>query len=218
MTQEVLVKQSKPELFEFDIPDERLNHYMKKTCLSVDTETRGLILYRDRLCLVQICDNEGVVSFVRFADPKSLPTTKQTNLKTLMENPEITKLFHYARFDVSVLKYYLGIDVNPIWCTKIASKLVRTYTDRHSLKYLVSELLGIELDKTNQTSDWARTDLSDAQLEYAANDVRVLIPLMEKLTVVLQREGRMDLAQKLFETLPLVCRLDSLGYKDIFEH
>lgn len=214
----VLVKQQKPELFEDDIPEERLNHYLKKSYVAVDTETRGLNLRRDRLCLVQICDDEGVVSFVRFKDRHSLPSSANSNLKKLFEAPQVTKLFHYARFDVGVMKYYLDIDINPIWCTKIASKLVRTYTDKHSLKYLVAELLEIELDKSDQMSDWAKEDLTDSQLEYAANDVRVLIPIQKKLEMILEREGRLDLAKRLFTTLPLVCEMDRLGFQNIFEH
>jgi len=211
------VKQ-KPEVFDFDIPDERLNHYLKKSVVSVDTETRGLILRRDRLCLVQICDEDGLVTFVRFRDRNKLPYHGDSNLKKLFTAPQVMKLFHYARFDVSVMKYYLGIDINPIWCTKIASKLVRTYTDKHSLKYLVSELLEFELDKSDQTSDWAKDDLTDSQLDYAANDVRVLIPLQNQLHALLEREGRMSIAQRLFDTLPLVCELDQLGFHNIFEH
>jgi ribonuclease D len=212
-----LVKQ-KPDVFDFDIPEDRLQHYLKKSIISVDTETRGLILRRDRLCLVQICDDEGVVSFVRYRDRHQLPFHGESNLKKLFTAPHVMKLFHYARFDVSVMKYYLGIDINPIWCTKIASKLVRTYTDKHSLKYLVSELLEVELDKSDQMSDWAKDDLTDSQLDYAANDVRVLIPIQQKLEALLQREGRMEIAQRLFDTLPLVCELDQLGFTNIFEH
>jgi len=214
----VLVKQQKPDVFDFDLPEERLNHYLKKSVIAVDTETRGLNLRRDRLCLVQICDDEGVVSFVRFRDRTQLPFSGNTNLKKLFEAQQVMKLFHYARFDVGVMKYYLDIDINPIWCTKIASKLVRTYTDKHSLKYLVAELLEIELDKSDQMSDWAKDDLTDSQLEYAANDVRVLIPIQKKLEIILEREGRLDLAKRLFATLPLVCEMDRLGFQNIFEH
>lgn len=217
MSTDALVKQ-KPEVFEYDIPDDRLKHYLNKSIISVDTETRGLILRRDRLCLVQICDDEGVVSFVRYPDRHKLPNHGDSNLKKLFTATNVIKLFHYARFDVSVMKYYLGIDINPIWCTKIASKLVRTYTDKHSLKYLVSELLEFELDKTDQMSDWAKDDLTDSQLDYAANDVRVLIPLYKKLQALLEREGRLDIAERLFKTLPLVCELDQLGFNNIFEH
>lgn len=212
------MKQRKPDVFDFDLPEERLNHYLKKSVIAVDTETRGLNLRRDRLCLVQICDDEGVVSFVRYRDRNQLPFSGDTNLKKLFTAPQVMKLFHYARFDVGVMKYYLGIDINPIWCTKIASKLVRTYTDKHSLKYLVAELLEIELDKSDQMSDWAKDDLTDSQLEYAANDVRVLIPIQRKLESILEREGRLELAKRLFATLPLVCEMDQLGFTNIFEH
>lgn len=218
MTTEALVKQKKLQVFDFDIPESVLEHYLTKDCIAVDTETRGLIIPRDRLCLVQISDDEGLVTFVKFQDPASLPTKKETNLKKLFEAESVTKLFHFARFDVAVMKHYLDIDINPIWCTKIASKLVRTYTDKHSLKYLVSELLGKELDKSNQTSDWARSDLTEAQLEYAANDVLVLPPLKKKLTEILEREDRLELAEKLFKTLPTICELDLKGFAGIFEH
>lgn len=214
----MLVKQNKPDVYDFDIPDDRLNHYLTKSIIAVDTETRGLQLRRDRLCLVQICDDQGEVSFVRYRDRNQLPYIGDSNLKKLFEAEQVMKLFHYARFDVGVMKYYLGIDINPIWCTKIASKLVRTYTDKHSLKYLVAELLEFELDKTDQMSDWAKDDLTDSQLEYAANDVRVLIPIQRKLERILEREGRLEVANRLFKTLPLVCELDILGFRDIFEH
>jgi ribonuclease D len=218
MSTEVLVKHQKPELFENDIPDERLAHYLKKSVLAVDTETRGLIVRRDRLCLVQICDDEGVVSFVHYPDRQKLPRTDDSNVKKLMEAQNITKVFHFARFDVAVMKYYLNARVSPLFCTKIASKLVRTYTDQHSLKYVVKEVLGIELDKSDQMSDWARTDLSESQLEYAANDVRVLIPIYNKMRQLLAREDRQDIADNLFKALPTVCDLDLGGWRDIFEH
>lgn len=217
MSTEIMVKNRKPELFERDLPEERLQHYLTKPCIAIDTETRGLIVARDRLCLVQICDEDGLVSFVRFQHRSDLPGDN-SNLKKLMEAPQVMKLFHFARFDVGVMKYYLNADVNPIWCTKIASKLVRTYTDRHSLKDLSRELLGLEMDKTDQMSDWARADLSDSQLEYAANDVRVLHPLQKKLKALLEREDRLELAERLFKVLPVVCEVDLRGWKDIFEH
>ncbi|HEY9775238.1 MAG TPA: ribonuclease H-like domain-containing protein [Planktothrix sp.] len=219
MAAEVLVQHKKPELFDWDLPQERLDHYLKKSVIAVDTETRGLNLRRDRLCLVQICDDEGVVSFVHYPDAHQLPGKTPENLKKLLESDKVLKLFHFARFDVAVMKYYLGVDTQPIWCTKLASKLVRTYGDRHSLKDLVKELLGIELDKTDQMSDWARTDLSDTQLEYAANDVRVLIPIYKKLELMLRREGRLELAHRVFKALHVVCELDVLGgWQNIFEH
>lgn len=218
MTSELLVKHRKPELFEGDLSDERLKHYLAKPVIAVDTETRGLILRRDRLCLVQICDHDGVVSFVRYKGGAQFDQNAKSNVKTLLQAPGVLKIFHFARFDVGVLKHYLGADTNPIFCTKIASKLVRTYTDKHSLKDLVRELLKIELDKADQTSDWAHPDLTDSQLEYAANDVRMLLPIYDQITLLLKREGRSDLAQKLFNALPAICELDMNGFKDIFEH
>ena len=217
MSTEVLVKNRKPELFENDLSEERLNYYLTKSCIAIDTETRGLVVARDRLCLVQICDDEGVVSFVRFQHKTDIPR-ENSNLKKLLEAPQVLKLFHFARFDVAVMKHYLSADTSPIWCTKIASKLVRTYTDRHGLKDLNRELLGVEMDKADQTSDWARADLSDSQLEYAANDVRYLHALRNKLLDLLKREERLHLAERLFLALPIVCEMDLRGFKDIFDH
>lgn len=202
----------KPDLYEDDLPDSRLKQYMSKSVIGIDTETRGLVIARDRLCLIQLCDDEGVVSLVRY-NGKDAP-----NLKKLLTAPQVMKLFHYGRFDISVMKHYLGVWTGPVWCTKIASKLVRTYTDRHSLKDLCREQLGMEMDKADQTSDWARGDLSESQLEYAANDVRVLIPLQNKMKALLEREGRMHLAEKLFDYLPTLCELDLQGFRDITEH
>jgi ribonuclease D len=207
-----MIVKHKPDFFEADLPSDRLAHYLKKSVIAVDTETRGLVIARDRLCLVQLCDDEGIVSLVRYTGADA------PNLRKLMEEPSVLKLFHYARFDVAVMKHWLKASVNPIWCTKIASKLVRTYTDRHSLKDLSLELLGIEMDKVNQSSDWARTDLSDSQLEYAANDVRGLITIYEQLQVLLKREGLTELANKLFAFLPVVAELDLSGRHNIFEH
>ena len=206
------ILRAKPDLFETDLSESRFAHYMSKSLIAIDTETRGLIIPRDRLCLVQICDDEGVCSFVRYTG-KNAPL-----LQKLLTEPKVTKLFHYGRFDIAVMKYYLDVWTTPVWCTKIASKLVRTYTDRHSLKDLCREQLGLEMDKSDQTSDWARPDLSDSQLEYAANDVRVLLPLHTKMKALLEREGRLHLAEKLFHHLPTICELDLLGFRDIMEH
>ncbi len=206
------ITRGKPDLFETDLPDSRLQHYLSKSIVAVDTETRGLILHRDRLCLVQICDDEGVCSFVRYTD-RNAP-----NLQRLLTEKSLLKLFHYGRFDISVMRYYLDAWTNPVWCTKIASKLVRTYTDKHGLKDLCREMLGLEMDKTDQTSDWARDDLSDSQLEYAANDVRVLIPLYRKMKAMLEREKKLELAEKLFAFLPTVCEMDMAGFNNVFEH
>jgi ribonuclease D len=212
LTTETLIKKQKPLVFETDLPDDIFKRYMSKEVIAIDTETRGLQIARDRLCLIQLCDDDGLVAFVRYTG-KPAP-----NLRKLLDSPEVLKLFHFGRFDVAVLKYYMDAEVKPVWCTKIASKLIRTYTDRHSLKDLVREMLGIELDKSDQSSDWARTDLSDSQLEYAANDVRVLIPIYEKMKTLLEREHMTHLSQRLFEFLPTVCELDLRGYKDIYEH
>jgi ribonuclease D len=139
-------------------------------------------------------------------------------LKKLLEAQSCLKIFHFGRFDITFLHQYLGIKVNPVFCTKISSKLLRTYTDRHSLKDLVKEYLGVELSKADQCSDWAREDLSESQLDYAANDVRVLIPIHEIMSNLLVRENLTDLAQAAFKSLPLICEFDRRGYKDVFEH
>jgi ribonuclease D len=212
LTSNLTVQLRKPDFFENDLSEERYNRYAQKPIIAIDTETRGLNIPRDRLCLVQLCDEEGVVSLVRFTEqPAPL-------LKQLLEKQSVLKLFHFARFDVAVLKHYMKADVNPLWCTKIASKLVRTYTDRHSLKDLVREMIGLEMDKTDQSSDWARRDLSDSQMEYAANDVRYLISVYEQMRVMLEREGRLQLAERLFAFLPVVAQLDLGGWQNIYDH
>ncbi len=205
-------------VFENDLSDDLLKHYLKQSFIAVDTETRGLNLRRDRLCMVQIGDNDGIVSLVRFKDRKKLPVNGPSNLKTLLEATKPIKVFHYARFDIAVLHYYLSADVKPVWCTKIASKLARTYTDRHSLKDLSRELLGVEMDKADQTSDWARDDLTQSQLEYAANDVKLLVPIYHKMKALIEREGLSDLAHELFAFLSVIRQLDLAGWNNIFEH
>jgi ribonuclease D len=175
----------------------------------------GLRPERDRLCLVQLSSGDGTVHLVQFNNRFDAP-----NLKRLMTDPSVTKLFHFARFDVAVLKAYLGVDVTPIWCTKIASKLVRTFTDRHGLKDLVRELLGVELSKQQQSSDWGAPELTEAQLEYAASDVLHLHALQAKLTDMLVREGRLEQAEACFRFLPTRGWLDLYGWADadIFAH
>jgi ribonuclease D len=210
---EAPVMSQKPILFDSDLDDRTFQHYMSKAVVAIDTETRGLKITRDRLCLVQLCDDEGLVAFVRYTGNPA------PNLAKLLQASNVLKLFHFGRFDIAVMKHYLNVDVKPVWCTKIASKLVRTYTDRHSFKELCFELLGKQLDKTNQSSDWARTDLSDSQLEYAANDVRYLIPLYNNLKQLLEREHLSDVAERLFAFLPTVCELDLRGWDlDIYAH
>lgn len=197
-----------------DLPDDLLSQYMQASAVAVDTETMGLIPLRDRLCLVQLfCP--GFITVIRIAKGQ----LEAPNLKQLMEATSITKVFHFARFDVAQLRHNLGIQVNPIFCTKIASKLARTYTQRHGLKDLIQELEQIELDKSAQSSDWGNAaNLSDEQLRYAANDVRYLLSAKEKLITMLKREERWQLAQECFQALPTIVQLDLLQYKDIFEH
>ncbi|MGB3711582.1 MAG: ribonuclease D [Erythrobacter sp.] len=185
--------------------------------LAVDTETMGLVTHRDRLCVVQISDGSGDEHLVRF-NPGS--TYEAPNLTALLADPGRVKLYHYARFDLAAIQYYLGVTAAPVFCTKIASKLVRTYTDRHGLKNLVSELLDADMSKQQQSSDWGGPELSEAQREYAASDVRVLHKLRDELSIRLEREGRMELAQACFDFLPARAMLDIAGWenRDIFSH
>ncbi|KST62938.1 ribonuclease H-like domain-containing protein [Mastigocoleus testarum] len=203
------------QVCERDLDEATLSNYLQSEALAVDTETMGLLPHRDRLCLVQLCNEQGKVSVVRIAKGQ----TTAPNLKKLLEATNIVKIFHFARFDLATLRHYLNIQVQPVFCTKIASKLVRTYTPRHGLKELVMELEQVELDKSSQSSDWGNADnLSEAQLSYAANDVRYLVSLRQKLITRLQREERLELAQKCFECLPTIVTLDLLQFKDLFEH
>ncbi|MFA5955209.1 ribonuclease D [Hyphomicrobium sp.] len=184
--------------------------------VAIDTETLGLNPHRDRLCLVQLSSGDGTAHLVKF-DGKSYGAPRLT---ALLADPAILKIFHFARFDIAVLKQYLGVETTPLYCTKIASKLARTYTDRHGLKDLVGELLGIELSKQQQSSDWGAPELSESQMSYAASDVLHLHALKTKLDTMLAREGRADLAQSAFGFLPTRARLDLSGYEhdDIFAH
>jgi ribonuclease D len=198
-----------------DLSDQILTEYLKSPAIAVDTETMGLLPGRDRLCLVQLCNPEGQVTAIRIARGQ----TVAPNLKVLMEAIDIVKVFHFARFDVATLRQNLDIIVQPIFCTKIASKLARTYTNRHGLKDVVLELEKVELDKSSQCSDWGNaSNLSAAQLSYAANDVRYLLSVREKLTAILQREERWQVAQECFQILPTIVTLDLLQFKDLFEH
>lgn len=203
------------QVFEGDLSAAALDAYQATPDLAIDTETMGLLPWRDRLCLVQLCNGAGHVSVIRIQRGQ----TSAPNLKTLLENPTTTKIFHFARFDVAMLRYHLGIRCQPIFCTKIASKLARTYSPRHGLKAIVQELEGIDLDKSAQSSDWGNAAaLSDEQLEYASNDVRYLIPLRAKLEAMLQREDRWPLAQDCFRCLDTLIDLDLLHYENVFEH
>ncbi len=184
--------------------------------VAVDTETQGLNLHRDRLCVVQLSSGDGVSHLVQFRDRDySAP-----NLRKLLSDPSVVKILQYARFDLGIIQQNMGITMAPVYCTKIASKLVRTYTDRHGLAGLCRELLGIELSKQQQSSDWAAEELSPEQLSYAAADVLYLHQLKEKLDSMLEREGRVDLAKACFDFLPTRAALDLGGWQDndIFSH
>ena len=184
--------------------------------VAIDTETMGLKPSRDKLCLVQLSSGDGNAHLVQI----DRETFHAPNLKALLEDPAVTKIFHYARFDVAVLKHHLGATVAPLYCTKIASRLVRTYTDRHGLKDLVRELLGIELSKQQQSSDWGQAMLSDAQKQYAAMDVLYLHEIKTRLDMMLAREGRAELANACFRFLPVRAELDLAGWmdEDVFAH
>ncbi|HEX5184707.1 MAG TPA: ribonuclease D [Allosphingosinicella sp.] len=185
--------------------------------VAVDTEAMGLQPGRDRLCLVQISDGRGDEHLVRFG-PHS--RYEAPNLKAILADPGRLKLYHFGRFDLAAMRAYLGVMAQPVYCTKTASRLVRTYTDRHGLKELIKELLGVDISKQQQTSDWGAPELSDAQKDYAATDVRYLHQLKEKLDERLEREGRMLLAQACFDFLPHRALLDLAGWAevDIFAH
>jgi ribonuclease D len=185
--------------------------------LAVDTETMGLQLGRDRLCLVQISDGGGDEHLVRFSQRSDYAAP---NLKAVLADPGRVKLYHFARFDLASIRAYLGVMAEPVYCTKTASRLVRTYTDRHGLKDIVKEMLGSEISKQQQQTDWGAAELSDAQKDYAASDVRYLHALKAKLDERLEREGRVQLAQACFEFLPHRAMLDLAGWaeQDIFAH
>ena len=195
-----------------DLPD--LDAY--GDVVAIDTETLGLNPHRDRLCVVQLSPGDGTADVVRIG----LGQRAAPNLQRLMADPAITKIFHYARFDLAALYHWLGVMPEPVWCTKIASKLIRTYTDRHGLKDVTKELLGIDISKAQQSSDWGATVLSQAQLEYAASDVLNLHALRERLLAMLEREGRMEMAEACFRFLPTRADLDLAGWaeEDIFAH
>src|SRR5437868_6835352 len=184
--------------------------------VAIDTETLGLNPFRDRLCLAQLSAGDGVCHAVQFAAGQYAAP----NLKRLLADSSVTKLFHFARFDVAVFRQYLGVETKPIYCTKIASKLVRTYTDKHGLKDLVRELLNVDLSKEQQSSDWGAPALTEKQLAYAANDVAYLHQLKITLDTMLAREGRTRLAQACFDFLPSRAALDLAGWEDldIFAH
>ncbi len=198
-----------------DLDNASMARYLAADAIAIDTETMGLVIGRDRLCLVQLCDPQGYATAVRIEQGQ----TSAPNLQKLLEAEDITKVFHFARFDVAQFRYTFGVETTPIFCTKIASKLARTYTSSHGLKSLVLEFTGTELDKSSQSSDWGDLDsLSEKQLSYAANDVRYLIEAQTKLTEMLKRENRWELAQECFKCIPVFVSLDIMRYSNIFEH
>ena len=184
--------------------------------VAIDCETMGLIPHRDRLCVVQLSGGDGNAHLVQIEQGQS----EAPNLAALLENPDVLKLFHFGRFDIAVMYNAFGALTAPVYCTKIASKLVRTYTDRHGLKNLLQELLGIDISKQQQSSDWGAAELTDAQVEYAASDVLYLHQLRDELAGMLAREGRTDLAKAAFDFLPTRSMLDLQGWPDtdIFSH
>jgi ribonuclease D len=185
--------------------------------VAIDTETMGLNPRRDRLCLVQLSRGDGNAHLVQIArGQKSAP-----NLEKLLADPAVIKLFHFGRFDIAAMRQAFGVTTAPVWCTKVAAKLVRTFTERHGLKYLLNELVGVDVSKQQQTSDWGAANLTDAQKEYAASDVLYLHRLKAALEAILIREDRLDLAQRCFDFLPTRAELDLLGWdepNDLFHH
>ena len=200
-------------LYQNDLPN---NLIFSSNSIAIDTEAMGLNIGRDRLCLIQISAGDGNCHLVKF----SQNNFQAPNLKKLLTNEKILKIFHYGRFDLAILKYHLQIDIKNIYCTKIASKLVRTYTDSHGLKTICEELLGVEISKKQQSSDWGNKEISDKQIDYASSDVLYLHALKEKLDAMLIRENRMELFKSCVEFLPIRVDLDLAGFAnvDIFSH
>jgi ribonuclease D len=212
-----------PQIAQGDLTEEQLQHYLQQKEVAVDTETMGLNPLRDRLCVVQLCDRNRKAALVQIPPTPGrrapLPAlTGAPRLKRLLEEPSIMKILHFARFDVAAIRHHLGIKMSPIFCTRTASKLVRTYTDRHGLKDVALELVDVEMDKTSQSTDWSRSDLSPAQLKYATADVTLLHAIMDKLAMMLAREDRTELANECFRAIPLMSELDLMGYDHLFEH
>jgi ribonuclease D len=211
-----------PQIVSGDLTEELLAAFLAGPDLAVDTETMGLETRRDRLCLVQLCNRtmrSAIVQIPRDAlDPARPPAGRAPRLKRLMEDPRVLKVFHFARFDVAALVHWLGIATAPIYCTRTASKLARTYTDRHGLKDNLLEFLDVELDKMARHSDWSSPELSDEQVRYAISDVTLLLPLMDRLEETLKREERQQLARECFAVIPTLAKLDLAGFVALFEH
>jgi ribonuclease D len=209
-----------PEIVRGDLTEEQLTTYLSAREVAIDTETMGLKPLRDRLCVVQLCDRARHATLVQIPAETgaSRGRIEAPRLKRLLEEPQVLKVFHFARFDVATLRHHLRIHVAPLYCTRTASKLVRTYTDRHGLKDLSLELLDVEMDKTARHTDWSSPDLRPEQVRYAISDVTLLLPLMDRLELMLEREGRKELARACFGVIPTLSILDLMGYEDVFIH
>jgi ribonuclease D len=211
-----------PQILAGDLSEDLLQAYLAGPDLAVDTETMGLQTRRDRLCLVQLCNREAQAAIVQLPagtfDASRPPASRAPRLKRLLEDPRVLKVFHFARFDVAALRHWLGIDVAPLYCTRTASKLARTYTDRHGLKDNLLEFLDVELDKVTRHSDWSSPTLSREQIAYAIADVTLLLPLMDRLAEMLRRQGRSELAAECFRVIPTLGKLDLAGFDLLFEH
>ncbi len=210
----------KPEILHADLTDGLLAAFLEGPDLAVDTETMGLRTLRDRLCLVQLCNRKMVSAIVQIPRPEAgtSAAARAPRLKRLLEDPRVVKVFHFARFDVAALRHWLGIDVAPLYCTRTASKLARTYTDRHGLKDNLLEFLDVELDKVTRHSDWSSARLTPEQVAYAISDVTLLLPLKDKLEDMLRRQERAELAQECFRAIPVLAKLDLAGFDLLFEH
>lgn len=211
-----------PEIVKGDLSEDQLRAYLSASEVAVDTETMGLKPLRDRLCVVQLCDRAGRAVLVQIARealaPEIPPAARAPRLKRLLEEPRVLKVFHFARFDVATLRQHLGAVTVPLYCTRTASKLVRTYTERHGLKDIALELLDVELDKAARHTDWSSPELRPEQVRYAISDVTLLLPLMDALEDMLRREERQALARECFGVIPTLARLDLMGYEDVFIH
>ena len=196
-----------------DLSDELLNYYSSCELLAVDCEMMGLNPLRDRLCLVQMCDKDEKVTLVKMETGSKSP-----NLKKLFEDPKVRKIFHFARADLAFLHHWLQIDLVNVFCTRSASKLIRTYTDKHGLKELLKEFLSIDIDKNSQSTDWGAAELTKEQIKYAASDVLYLIRAYHKLLDTLKRENRLEIAAEANKFLPVLAKLDLMGYVDFFAH
>ena len=208
-----------PEIVRGDLSEELLTAYLASPEVAIDTETLGLLPLRDRLCVVQLDNRDGRAALVQIRrEDLAGPLPRAPRLRRLLEDPRVLKVFHFARFDVAALRHWLGIDVAPLYCTRTASKLARTYTDRHGLKDNLLEFLDVELEKVTRHSDWSSPTLSREQVAYAISDVTLLLPLMDRLEEMLGRQQRAELARECFRVIPTLARLDLAGFDLLFEH